>query len=246
MVISITQVPLWVSIIFIFCFSTIPVYLIANAITSAYQNGNIENGAIIRKRIFLFYWTYFLVVAIISLTGFFEKNILPPRIIIFTVIPLFLFYIFDVQKREWFKIAFKHITLEQLIYIHVFRFVGVFFFLVYLYDAIPKEFALVGGTGDIISAVLVFPVVAALKKGKSYARSIAWIWNIIGLVDIISVLSTAIILTKFAMANNEAGVQQFGTFPFSWIPAFAPPTIVFLHILIFKKLREKDTVLAIK
>jgi len=36
------------------------------------------------------------------------------------------------------------------------------------------------------------------------------------------------------MENNEPGVAQFDTFPFSWIPAFAPATIIFLHILVFK------------
>lgn len=65
-----------------------------------------------------------------------------------------------------------------------------------------------------------------------------WIWNVIGLVDIVSVLSTAVILTKLAMENNAPGVKQFGTFPFSWIPAFAPATIIFLHVLIFKTLKS--------
>ncbi len=241
MELSITQLPVWVSALFIICFSTIPVYLIVNSIKLAYKNGNNKINPTINKKIFLFYWSYFIIIALVSLTGFFEKNVIPPRIIIFTAIPLFLFYLFYVQKTKWFKFVFEHIKLEQLILIHIFRFVGVFFFLAYYYNSIPKEFAYIGGSGDILTAILVIPVVVALRKGISFAKQLVWIWNIIGLLDILSVLTTATILTRIAVENSQPGVQQFGTFPFSWIPAFAPATIIFLHLLIFRKLKELNT-----
>ncbi len=236
----ITQVPLWLSITFIICFMTAPVFLIANAVKKANHNINRIQGAILNKKIILFYWTYFGIIAVVSLTGFFSENTLPPRIIVTTAIPLFLFYFFYIQKTDWFKITFSQIKLEQLITIHLFRFVGVFFILVELYGVLPKQFALIGGIGDIVSALLVIPVVIALRQKRTFAKSLAWVWNIIGLIDIFSVLTTAIIVTLLAIITNESGVQQFGTFPFSWIPAFAPATIIFLHILTFKKLLEPD------
>lgn len=234
---SITQVPIWLSVLFIVCFSTIPVFLITNVIKVAYQNDKNKGSEIVKKTI-LFYGLYFVVVALVSLTGFFKENVLPPRIIVCASVPLLIFYLFYVQKRKWFKFVFKRIKLDQLICIHLFRFVGVFFFLVYYYEAIPKNFAFVGGTGDIVTAILVIPVVMALRNRLPFANQLVWIWNIIGLVDIVSVLGTAIVLTKIAIDNHEVGVQQFGTFPFSWIPAFAPATIIFLHLLIFKKLKQ--------
>ena len=142
------------------------------------------------------------------------------------------------KKTKWFKFVFEYIKLDQLILIHLFRFVGVFFFLAYYYESIPKEFAYIGGTGDILTAILVIPVVMALRKEFSFAKQLVWVWNIIGLLDILSVLTTATILTRLAVENSDSGVQQFGTFPFSWIPAFAPATIIFLHLLIFRKLKE--------
>ena len=235
---SITQVPVWLSILFIISFSTIPVFLITNAVKLAYQNENTAIDLSINRKIIFFYWSYFAIIALVSLAGYFEKNTLPPRIILTAVIPLFLFYLIYVLRAKWFKIIFKHIKLEQLIFIHLFRFVGVFFFLVYFYGALPKEFAFIGGSGDILTAVLVIPVVIALRKGLPFAKLFVWIWNIIGLLDIVSVLTTAIILTRSAIENNDSGIEQFGTFPFSWIPAFAPATIIFLHLLVFKKLRE--------
>jgi hypothetical protein len=173
-----------------------------------------------------------------SVLGLFAQNTIPPKIILTCTIPLLLFYILYVQKANWFKEIFAQITIDQLVKIHIFRFIGVFFFLVYSYDALPKAFAFIGGTGDILAATLAIPLIYIIKKKNKYAVTLTWIWNIIGLIDIVAVITTAIITTRFAIENNIAGVVQFGTFPFSWVPAFAPATILFFHILVFKKLRE--------
>lgn len=235
---STTPVPIWVSIIFILSFSTVPVFLIANATKKTYDLENNKAGTLIYKRILLFYWSYFALIALVSLTGFFAVNIIPPRIIIYSTLPLFLFYTLFIYKRSWFQVILFRIRLDQLVYIHLFRFVGVFFFLAYFYNAIPKEFAFIGGIGDILTAFLAIPLIIALRKKMPFAKQFAWIWNIIGLLDILCVLTSAIILTLKAIENQEIGVLQFGSFPFSWIPAFAPATIIFIHLLIFKKLTE--------
>jgi len=239
MSVSITLVPIWVSILFVVLFSTIPVFLIANTVKKVLRRHHKETSLKMAKNIKVFYWVYFILISGVSLTGFFTKNVLPPRIILYSVIPLFLFYIFYIQKTNWFQLVLKDITLEQLVFIHVFRFVGSFFFLLYAYDVLPKSFAYIGGVGDILSALLVFPVIYALKNRKRYAKVFVWVWNFIGLADILSVLTTAIIITRISIENNDLGVAEFGTFPFSWIPAFAPATIVFLHVLVFNKLIEK-------
>jgi len=237
---SITSVPIWLSILFLITFFFIPPFLIANAAKKAYDQAGLSNGNKIKKNIQFFYWIYFISIGLISLTGAFMVNTLPPRIIIITVIPLFLFYIFYIPRKDWFTIVLNNIRLEQLIFIHVFRFVGVFFFFVHYYGALPKLFANVGGIGDILSATLVFPVIYIIKRKMKWAKTLVWIWNIIGLADIVSVLIIAIYLTQQAIQNGESGVLEFGAFPFSWIPAFAPATIIFLHILVFRKLLEKQ------
>ena len=233
----ISQVPIWISGLFSIIFCTLPILLIANAIKQAFENAGLKSSLKIKKQIFVFYGLYFLIIAIMSLSGVFVKNTLPPRIMIIAVVPLFFFYLFYVKGRGWFKLVFKNIKLEQLIFIHVFRFVGFFFIVAYFYGALPKAFAFIGGIGDIVSAVLAIVVVVALRKKSLFAIPLVWVWNVIGLLDIISILTTAIILTKSSIENNTQGVAQFGTFPFSWIPAFAPATIIFLHILVFEKLK---------
>ncbi|MBX2829275.1 MAG: hypothetical protein KTR22_14005 [Flavobacteriaceae bacterium] len=239
MEVSITQVPLWISISFAILMLTVPAWLIAQTTKNALAASGNPSVMVIRNRVLLFYFLFFVVIAIISLSGFFMKNTLPPRVIIFAAIPLFLFYVIFVQRRPWFKTAFEHVTLEGLIQIHLFRFVGIFFFLLYAEDALPKTFAYIGGAGDVLTALFAIPTLYFLKKKAKLAKTLVWAWNIFGLMDILSVLTTAIITTQLAITNNEPGVQQFGSFPFSWIPTFAPATIIFLHLLIFRKLTSK-------
>ena len=234
---SITQVPIWISVVFGLSMISVPVLLISRlAITPSIDTRYLPSRDKARQ-IAVFYFLFFLLMALISLTGFFTVNTLPPRVIVFAAIPLLLFYLLYVQRQAWFKSAFAAVTVAQLIQVHVFRFVGVFFYILYAYEALPRPFAVIGGTGDILTALLAIPTVYFLKKKAAFAKALAWAWNIFGLLDILSVIAVAIVTTRFAIANNETGVGQFGTFPFSWIPTFAPATIIFLHILIFRKLR---------
>ena len=235
-----TEVPLWVSLSFGIFFVLVPPWLLANAASNSLDQGKNAHTNRIKNSILIFYALYFMVVAGLSLSGLFAINSLPPRIILITTLPLFLFYFLYVQQTAWFRSAFEHIRIEQLVYIHLFRFVGIYFILVNAYGVLPDTFAWIGGVGDILTAIFAIPVIYFLRRKAPFANVLAWAWNIFGLVDILSVLSSAIVTTRFAMLNKEAGVLQFGTFPFSWIPAFAPATIVFLHILIFRKLWKKN------
>lgn len=237
MEITYTQVPLWLSALFTITFATVPTYLIANSAKNAFLEVDVSKANFLKKRILLFYTVFFSVISILSLSGFYIKNTLPPRILIAGAVPLFLFYQFYVQRTKWFQLLWKFITIEALIRIHVFRFVGVFFLLVYYYDAIPKQFAYAGAIGDILTAVLVFPVLKLIKNKSKYLKNSVLIWNVLGTLDILIVLYAALILTYKAVETGTEGVLQFAMFPFCWLPAFAPATIIFLHILIFKKIK---------
>jgi hypothetical protein len=234
----ITAVPLWVNLTFLLSFP-IGIILIGQAVQKAYLNANQSSDTAKKKQrnTLLFYGFYLAAVAVTSATGLFSGNSLPPRILIFTTLPLLAFYLFYVMRSDWYHFIIKNVTLQTLIFIHAFRFIGIFFFITYSYGALPWNFALAGGAGDIIAALLGFCAIYAINHRKSYAIRLTYIWNIVGLLDIINVIITAIIVTKISIANNEVGVAEFATFPFSWIPAFAPATIIFLHIGVFQKLK---------
>jgi hypothetical protein len=232
-----TSVPVWVSVAFILTFPIV-ILLIANVAKTAALNAGLgePKAAKIRLTIIGFCAFYFIYVAIMSFTGIFQVNTLPPRIFLFTAIPLSIFYFGFVFRQKLYWTLLENAPLESLIRIHIFRLVGVFFLITYSYGALPKTFALVGGIGDIFAAVTAIFVANAVGKRTTYSHKLAFVWNIIGFWDIVNVIISALLTVKYSITDGTQGLIEFGNFPFSWIPAFAPATIVFLHITIFKRL----------
>ena len=234
-------VPTWLSALFLMCF-LFPIVMIVRTVKTATINTNINpsTGKKIPQMVALFFGLYYLYVALMSYTGIFHENTLPPKILWFTAIPLLLFYFLIVFRAKIFWTLLENVKLSALVRIHMFRFVGIFFILGWQFSILPKSFALIGGLGDIFVAFTAIFVARVIdKKVRNYKR-ITLVWNIIGFWDIISVLASAVIITKQAIATNTTGILEMTKFPFSLIPAFAPATIIFLHICIFKKLKMQD------
>ncbi|HRF76691.1 MAG TPA: hypothetical protein PLB46_08985 [Chitinophagales bacterium] len=234
-------VPTWFSALFLMCF-LLPIIMIVRAVKTAAINSNINPTSAKKtpQMVALFLGLYYLFVALMSYTGIFQKNTLPPKILGFTALPLIVFYFLVVYRAKIFWTLLKNIKLSALVRIHLFRFVGIFFILGWQFDILPKSFALIGGLGDIFVAFTAIFVARLIDKKVPNYKRITLIWNIIGLWDILSVLFSAIIITKQAIATNTTGILEMTKFPFSLIPAFAPATIIFLHICIFKKLKMQD------
>jgi hypothetical protein len=219
------------------CVFPLFIFLIANSAKQALIKTNTSLALTINKRIIVFGLLYLIIVALISFTGFFSTDTIPPRILLVTTLPLLLVYILFVSRSKVYKLIIHHIDLSSLIRLHIFRLIGVFFLITYYYNALPKYFAITGGLGDIFAAITAIFGAYGIDKKKSYAINLAYAWNIVGLIDIINVAFSAVIATKQSITNGTQSIIEFSNFPFCWIPAFAPATIIFLHISIFKKLR---------
>jgi hypothetical protein len=233
-----TTVPTWVSILFALAFP-ISVLLIAQVA---------KDGAIRAvwgyRRAMKIYWKvvafcsiFLIYTAIMSFTGIFQVNSIPPRTFLFTTIPLYIFYLTVVRRSDVYKALVEITPLESLIRLHIFRLLGSVFIIMYLYGALPKTFALLGGIGDLFAAISSIFVANAVRNRTSYSLKLAFVWNIVGIWDIVNVIIAAVVTTRFSIAEGAQGILEITKFPFSWIPAFAPATIIFLHITIFKKLK---------
>ena len=87
-----TAVPAWVSIAFILTFP-IAVFMIARTAKLTDMSVGFD-GEKTRKTILFAGLGYLFVVAIVAMTGFFTVNTLPPRILLTTALPLWLWLIF--------------------------------------------------------------------------------------------------------------------------------------------------------
>lgn len=237
--IFINSVPLWISILFLVCF-LVPIFMIVNVVKQGVNQPDFDNKNKVKKmpgKVLIFFACYYMYVTLMSFTGIFNVNTLPPRVLLFTAIPLALFYFIFVFRTKTFWKILEKVKLSDLVRIHIFRLVGVFFIIGWSYGILPKSFAFIGGIGDIFAAITaIFVAIHIDKKAKNYKR-VTLIWNIIGFWDIVSVIISAVYITKQAIETNSQGILEMTKFPFCLIPAFAPATIIFLHICIFKKLK---------
>jgi hypothetical protein len=92
--ILITAVPQWVSILFLLVIP-IPIFMIANVAKQGGIHANLEpqNVKLIYRSILIFYGLHFLYVSLMSFTGIFQVNSLPPQIVLFTTLPLLFFFL---------------------------------------------------------------------------------------------------------------------------------------------------------
>jgi len=235
----ISGMPLWSIALFIpgfFC----SIIFIAGRVKQAAINAGINTGKSrnIQLGIVGFYMAYLVYVSILSLKGVLDSKSIPPTIMVVAAIPLIILLFGLIGNTRPFKKLLRSITLESLITIHVFRVLGVFFILLYLYHLLPARFAFSAGMGDIITALLALPVAKMVSKGKSWSIPIVYAWNILGIADIVTLLVIATIEGKNSIITGGPGIREMTIFPFVWFPAFAPATILFLHTLVFRKLRQ--------
>lgn len=221
------QVPIIISIVFLLAF-IFPIVMVARLA----KKGKVKNGF---WWIIGFYIPYLFIVGRASFNGFFDDVMLPPKIVLTTTLPLAIL-VTIIYSTTACKKANDILSLEDLVKVHIFRLIGSTFIILFLYDLLPPVFALFAGIGDLITAISSVFVAKAIRNKKNYARKLAYVWNTFGLVDILITSAMAIVFTKISIDNNIQGVEFLAEFPFCFIPAFAPPTIIFLHLLVFRKL----------
>jgi hypothetical protein len=232
-----TAVPQWVSILFIIAFC-IPIIVTANLAKQGAINANLDGKKYFNLTI-LFYVIFLGYTAALSFTGILKENTLPPKIFLFTTIPVLIFYNLLCSFNKNWKNILVNITLPSLIRFHIIRFIGVFFIITYYFGSIPKAFAIPAAIGDMLAAFLAIFVAKMVEQKKKNYKQITIAWNILGLLDILNVVVSGIFITKLSLDGNSQSLANIAEFPFCFIPAFAPATIIFIHVAIFKKLRKE-------
>lgn len=231
----IENIPLWVSISFLLAIP-FPVFMVAGIVK---ENSSLEHSKRNYAIVLGFYVFYFSYVALGSFQGWFAVESLPPRILVLSTIPLLLLMLGVFFFSKTYKAILHKTKVADIVRIHIFRLIGSFFLILLFYKALPPTFSLIAGIGDLITAISSIFVAKALVNKKAYAKKLVLAWNTFGLLDILATMATAFILTKLSIETGSLGVDALAIFPFCFIPAFAPPTIIFLHLSIYKKLFSK-------
>lgn len=133
-------------------------------------------------------------------------------------------YAFRKGFRDWVDAQ----SAGRILALHLSRFVGFYFLVLYGRGELPYEFAVIGGWGDVFVATAASALLAA-HRGSPPARS-SWLqlWNLLGLVDILYVVVTA---ARFALDEPET-IVPLTRLPLGLLPTFLVPLIIASHVVL--------------
>ncbi|MBK6423024.1 MAG: hypothetical protein IPI38_09530 [Gemmatimonadetes bacterium] len=131
-----------------------------------------------------------------------------------------------------FRVWIAGLNLRQIVALHLTRFVGIYFLVLYGRGELPFAFAVPGGWGDIAVAtgalglVLLVPDLAARR---------AWLsaWNWLGLADLLLVVATA----SWIAMTDFPSMAPLLRLPLSLLPTFLVPLLLATHLLLLRRLR---------
>src|SRR3982751_5660249 len=110
---------------------------------------------------------------------------------------------------------------------HAVRLVGLWFLVLWRRGELPFGFAVPGGTGDLLVAIGALFIAWAAIPVTTRARHVAFIaWNVLGLLDLTVVVTTAMHFVRSAPASLE----PLRHFPLVLLPTFVVPLLIVSHL----------------
>lgn len=131
--------------------------------------------------------------------------------------------------------------LPWLVGVQVYRVIGGNFLVLWAYGAMPREFALSAGIGDVLVGLLALPVAFYLASDGARGRAAAVAWNILGVTDLLVAVTLGVLtspgpLQRLALSHPNTAIA---TYPTVMTPAFAVPLSFILHGLSLWQLRRR-------
>ena len=154
-------------------------------------------------------------------------------------IPLLVFAV-DARLRGPLSRAFARIDLATLTALQTFRVAGAFFLIAWSQGTLPGAFALAAGIGDIAIGVAAPFVAAAVAGRKRGYLTLALIFNLAGVLDLVTAVSEGVTHSSSAIGFLAGPVttDRLAQYPFSLIPTFFVPLALILHGFSLRAIRR--------
>ncbi len=185
----------------------------------------------------------FVLQGAIAFSGFYlNENSLPPRFAL-AVLPAFLLIGFAFFSESG-KQMIAQIDLQALTYLHAIR-VPVEIVLLWLFfeKLVPVEMTFEGRNFDILSGITA-PIVAYwVFKNYSNRKHILLIWNVLCLLLLINIVTTAILCAPTPLqqlAFEQPNIAIFSV-PYVWLPSVVVPIVLFAHLVVIQVLTRSKT-----
>ncbi len=171
-----------------------------------------------------------------------DTNSFPPKIMLIGILPTILTVIFLFATSKGRKFI-DSLPLKNLTYLNIVRIpVEIILFWLFLNKAIPELMTFEGRNFDILAGITA-PLIAyfGLTKAKLNQQTIL-IWNFLCLGLLVNIVVNALFsapspIQKFAFDQPNIAILNF---PFSWLPTFIVPIVLFGHLTSIRQLwRQK-------
>jgi hypothetical protein len=180
--------------------------------------------------------TIWLALAVFAGTQNLLEPLLPPPLPLALIAALTVAILTVAVTSAWFRQWLMTVDVRALVLVHVTRFAaGLSFLVLYGRGALPYAFAVPGGVGDIIVAVMAIGVVLATDGRSTRGRWLLGAWNLLGLADILMVVATAV---RIGVAD-PGSMAALLRLPLSLLPTWLVPIIIATHLIIFVRILRR-------
>ena len=222
------QLPIYISLVF-----TITTLLTASLLYKANTYS---------KSLLVIIISWLTLQAAISLSGFyFLTTGTPPRFALSIVPPVI--FIIGLLFTKAGKLFIDGLKSPALTLIHIVRIpVELTLYWLFLHQAVPEIMTFDGRNFDIFCGMTAPFIYYWGYVKNALSRSILLAWNIICLLLLINIVTTAILsapfdFQKFAFDQPNIALVHF---PFIWLPSFIVPVVLFAHIINIRRLIKND------
>jgi hypothetical protein len=183
---------------------------------------------------------------ILSLKNIYNTDtyLFPPKFFLFGVLPtlLLLITMFTTQRG---KIFVDSLLLKHLAYLNIVRIpVEIVLFWLFLYKAVPVIMTFEGRNFDILAGITA-PFIAYFGFSKKIIpQKLLLLWHFVCVIlllniVVIAVLALPISLQQFGFEQPNIAVLNF---PFSWLPSFIVPIVLFGHLTSIRQLMRNERI----
>ncbi|MXN93012.1 hypothetical protein GR160_17435 [Flavobacterium sp. Sd200] len=224
------------------------VFNITVAATAVYSVKTVQRTGLVSVKKLSWAMGFWLVLqAVLTLLDFYDSPVesTPPKLALFGILPatIALLTIFTTQNGRNF---IDSLPQEKLILLHTLRIpIELVLYWLSLNMAVPELITFTGSNFDIIAG-LTAPLVYYAYVRKNISRNVLLLWNVVCLCLLINIVVLAILsapspMQQFALDQPNVAMLNF---PFSWLPTFIVPLVLFSHLASIRKLIVKpvDTI----
>ncbi len=169
-------------------------------------------------------------------------NTFPPRFALLILPPLLMILALFISGRG--RRFIDSLPISTLTLLHVVRIlVEIILFRLFVYRCVPILMTFEGRNFDILAGLSAPFIFYFGYINKSLSRGFLLAWNSITLlllfnIVVIAIFSTPSPFQKLAFLQPNIAILYF---PFNWLPSFIVPTVLFAHLVSFRRLMRSET-----